>query len=748
MIRDIARVVVLSGIFLLPVLPLIVTDSLFFPFITGKNFLFRIVTEIIFAAWVILACYDPKYRPRFSYILAAVFSLIGVMFFANAFGVSPHKSFWSNYERMEGFVTLAHLALYFLVAGSVLVREKFWNVFWNISLVVATFMMLYGFCQLSGSPSCPISQSDFRIDGRMGNAAYLAIYMLFHIFISLILLVRTKSQNLRITYGVLALGFIFTLLQTGTRGTALALAGGAFLSALYIALYERKNKLARRVAVGAVLLVVLVAGGLFAAKDTSFVTSNKNLERIASVSLAEGQTRFTIWSLAFEGFKERPVLGWGQENFNYVFNKYYEPSLYNQEPWFDRVHNIVFDWLIAGGILGFLAYFSIILSALYYAVLRPIWNKEGEAMSVAERGLILGLLGGYVAHNMLVFDNLVSYFLFMSVIAMLHGEFAQREGKLQAMKLNPAHIKQIVVPVMLVLLCISFYMVNVPAIKAASHIIGGFQAPTLEARLEAFKQALSTGTFAEQEVREQLARVAQELATDGTLVAQYQRSLGLPVEEATEQVNDIRVAYATLAETELIEQLKETPGDIRIMTFLSTFYRATGRPQDSVSVMQQAIELSPTRPQLYLELAFALAQAGDFNQAHAVFKEAYELEPRNGQARMYFAASALLINDRTLFAELVTPEYEDAYVTNEYLLRVAYEKQVYDVAVDIMERRAARNTEDLQTRISLAFMYFESGDRDRAIEVLQSAIKDFPSFKAEGEQYIEEVRTAPIPARN
>lgn len=747
MIRDIARVVVLGGIFLLPVLPLIVADSLFFPFITGKNFLFRIVTEIIFAAWVILACYDPKYRPRFSYILAAVFSLVGVMFLANAFGVSPHKSFWSNYERMEGFVTLAHLALYFLVAGSVLVRERFWNVFWNVSLVVATFMMLYGFCQLSGSASCPISQSDFRIDGRMGNAAYLAIYMLFHIFISLILLVRTKSQNLRIAYGVLALGFVFTLLQTGTRGTALALAGGVFLSALYIALFERQNKLVRKVAIGAVLLVVLVAGGLYAAKDSALVSSNQNLQRIASVSLAEGETRFTIWSLAFEGFKERPILGWGQENFNYVFNKYYEPSLYNQEPWFDRVHNIVFDWLIAGGILGFLAYFSIIVAALYYAVLRPMWNKEEETTSAAERGLMLGLLAGYVAHNMLVFDNLISYFLFMSVIAMIHGEFAGKEGMLQRVKLNPVHINQIVVPVMLVLLSISFYMVNVPGIKAASHLIGGFQEPTLEARLEAFRQALSDGTFAQQEVREQLARAAQELATDATLVPQYQRALGISGEEAAKRVNDIRVAYATLAESELILQLEETPEDIRIMTFLSTFYRATGRPEDAVPVMQRAIEISPTRPQLYLEMAFALAQDGNFDQAHAVFKEAFELEPKNAQARMYFAASALLVNDRSLFAELVTPEYEDAYVTNEYLLRVAYEKQIYDVAVDIMERRALRNTEDLQARISLAFMYFESGDRNKAIGVLESAIKDFPSFKAEGERYIEEVRTAPIPTR-
>lgn len=36
--------------------------------------------------------------------------------------------------------------------------------------------------------------------------------------------------------------------------------------------------------------------------------------------------------LAIEGFKEHPILGWGQDNFILVFNKYYDPRLYSQEP--------------------------------------------------------------------------------------------------------------------------------------------------------------------------------------------------------------------------------------------------------------------------------------------------------------------------------------------------------------------------------------------------------------------------------
>jgi len=60
--------------------------------------------------------------------------------------------------------------------------------------------------------------------------------------------------------------------------------------------------------------------------------------------LQEGTTesRFIVWNMAWKGFEEHPVLGWGQESFNYVFNKYYNPKLYNQEQWFDRTHDCIF----------------------------------------------------------------------------------------------------------------------------------------------------------------------------------------------------------------------------------------------------------------------------------------------------------------------------------------------------------------------------------------------------------------------
>ena len=83
---DALRYVAIGGIFLLPFVPLIVSNSMFFPFITGKNFFFRIVVEIIFAAWILLALSDERYRPRFSWIFVLLSAFVVVIGIANVFG--------------------------------------------------------------------------------------------------------------------------------------------------------------------------------------------------------------------------------------------------------------------------------------------------------------------------------------------------------------------------------------------------------------------------------------------------------------------------------------------------------------------------------------------------------------------------------------------------------------------------------------------------------------------------------------
>ena len=222
-IERILRSLVIGGVFLTPFLALVVLNDMFFPFITGKNFAFRALVEIIFGAWLVLALTSPSYRPKRSWILIALGAFVVVMTVADLFGVNISRSFWSNYERMEGLVTLLHLFAYFVVATSVLTTEKLWERLLQVSLGASVIVGIYGLFQLSGAIT--INQGGVRLDATFGNATYLAVYMLFHIFIVALLSVRTRFSLLRLVYGATMLLNVFILYHTATRGTILGLIG-------------------------------------------------------------------------------------------------------------------------------------------------------------------------------------------------------------------------------------------------------------------------------------------------------------------------------------------------------------------------------------------------------------------------------------------------------------------------------------------------------------------------------------------
>ena len=407
--KSLARWTVIGALFLLPFTALFISNSLFFPFITGKAFFFRIVVEIAFGAWLILAAVDKKYRPKWTWISVLLVAFVVWMLIADLFAVNPQKALWSNFERMEGWITLIHLFLFFIVASTVLTIEKKWRAWWYTSLIAATFVGIYGIMQLTGHAQ--ITQGSARLDATLGNAAYLAVYMLFNAFVAGWLGFTTKHKWLRYILFASAIFFAFVLFSTATRGTILGLAGGIFLAAVLATFTMGKR--VRGIAAGAVVLLLLIGGGFWALKDTGAIRHDPVLSRIASISLSAGDVRFSIWHIAFDGFVARPVVGWGQEGFNYVFNEYYNPSLYTQEQWFDRAHNEFLDWLTQGGLPAFLLYI-----ALFGSVVWTLWRSP---FSRAEQIALTALLAGYAFHDLFVFDNIVSYILFFAVAAMVDG---------------------------------------------------------------------------------------------------------------------------------------------------------------------------------------------------------------------------------------------------------------------------------------------------------------------------------------
>jgi Na+/proline symporter len=115
--------------------------------------------------------------------------------------------------------------------------------------------------------------------------------MLFNIFITMFLVFQHYQHKKRINWLLVSwfglnLAFqVAVLYNTATRGAILGLIGGLLVFALIVALFEKKNPLLRKSAIGILVAVLVLIGGFFAIRNTDFVKKSQTLNRFATLSI-------------------------------------------------------------------------------------------------------------------------------------------------------------------------------------------------------------------------------------------------------------------------------------------------------------------------------------------------------------------------------------------------------------------------------------------------------------------------------
>ncbi len=718
MLHKTARLTALGALFLLPVIPFLVADSMFFPYIAGKAFALRIFIEIALAAWLVLALIDVEYRPKRSWILIAMTIFTVVVGLADFFGANPMRSFWSNYERMEGFITILHLVVLVFVMGSVLKTEKLWTIFWNISLGVSALICFNAYAELA-----KIQDDAVRLAATFGNSTYLAVYLLFHIFIALVFLYRTRrTKAYSIAYMLLLALQLPILYYTGTRGTLLGIVGGLILSALLILLFGKEHPRMRKIAGGGLLLVCIAVGAFFALRTTSFVTESPTLSRFARISLEDStvQSRLILWGkIVVPAFKEHPLLGWGQDNFIIAFGKYYDPGMYGQEPWFDRAHNVFLDWLVAGGALGFISYL------LLFGI--GIWTLWRLQYSIIEKALLTGLFAGYFVHNVFVFDNLVSYLFFMALLAWIHAESVKKEN----LAIGGASVSRTttytVGGIILVLLVWSLVSLNVHEISRSRTLIGAIKAEQFDRNYgEAFvlySDLLSSGTLGVYEIREQFSQA---------VIRAYASA---PTEPSVLEMRD-------MAEKELLKSMNDDPEGTRALSFQGFLTARTGQYEKAVGYLTDALAINETRQIFLYDLADAYGALGRTDDALATYKKSYDVDTRNERALGYYAGTLMLLGRRAEGEALLMERLGTTTIDNEAVISAYTKGGQYEKIIEIYKTRIAVGEGTPQTYVSLALTQLELELRSDAVATLREAIAKYEgsSFIPQLQQMVEAIQ--------
>jgi hypothetical protein len=500
-----------------------------------------------------------------------------------------------------------------------------------------------------------------------GLAKFLATSSSFFWYAGIIMLIyfgysfaKKMSEGVvsSIPLALFALLNVILLLFTQQRGSYLGLIGGVFVSVLAFMLSSEsrnKNKKLAKYLMVSVSAVVLFVVSLFVFKDSDVVKNSVIIKRISTIKLANialhpidsykkiadekitypelvshfGEativSRFLNAKMSIDGVNDNPkelLLGHGQENYGKVFAENFDPRMYAQEAWFDRAHNVFMDWLVAGGILGLLAYLALYMTPIYM-----MWcGKGSKNMNILERLIITGALAGYFIHNVFVFDNLISYIMFVAILAYVASITRVHEVKEDVIRKENKYAKYIVISAsILISLYLFIYTVLFPLMSNLDILSSLRNSPTSYAdiaantnkNIKSFSSAVNRNDFGRLEANEQMLQQASRLVlVDLTQMEEKDKI------EASKSIQE----FKTLAELSFSKVIADEP-TARNTSFYGTYMRSIGQYEKSLSLLEVANSMAPNKQLINLDYATVLAGTGQLEKGLEIAKRSYESEP-------------------------------------------------------------------------------------------------------------------------
>ena len=582
-------------------IPLVYWHGVFFPYTFIKTLVFYALTEVVFALWVALAIAQKEFRVRWSLGIGAMALFLIFMGIALAMGADASKSIWSDYERMFGFITWAHAAVFVCILSQVVRQQQEWDWIFKINVSVAAGVAAYAAWQWFTAPDLSIS--------TVGNAAYLSSYLIPMFFITC-MLVFSKERFTKSVWLYAAVLFLFLIALVGTQARAgvVGLAGGLGIGALLFLFFapaqgftlSLSHRLLKRfvaaVCALGILAVVLIA--VFPERATTFLPSQ--LGQLIDFNIQErtASGRILVWQVAWEGWKEKLLFGWGPEHFSILFNTYYKPELYMVEPWFDRAHNFIFDYGSTMGIGGLVAYVGMFGAACWMAARK--WRQG--ALPFWHMAMIYSLVGAHLIQNLFTFDTISS----LMVLLVVFGYSNARNGAYTAETRSSHLIGASVVAVLVVGMGGYFFVARPYLANASAHQgwellrTGGGD----DAAIAQFEKSISYGTPYSVDARRFMAEYVFEFLKQG----------GKRPPESLRMLMNYAIKKMT-------ENIAAEPENVKWVMYRGELYSLLAQKFDVAFIKDvevdflRARDMSPGRPQIYLELAQARKMQGDSDKA-------------------------------------------------------------------------------------------------------------------------------------
>ncbi len=720
-------------------MPLIIFNDFISPFHFGKVVVFRSIVELMVVFYILLIWKDGSYLPKMTRVSWAFF------FFACAFtltaitSVIPYISAWGSLERMGGAVTFWHYFVYFIILISVFKNEKDWIRLFDVMIFAGVLSAFYGFGQRTNIDFFIGSGGRERIFGTIGNPALFAGYQILLAFLSGMFIFKSGiSKNFRIFYGSSALIMFIAAFMTVVRGSILGICVGFLTFALLYSSAYRSQK-AKKILLTLIALAAVFVVAALLLKNTPLVQNSGYLKRITNFSLTDQtvKTRFWAWQAGLKGWKEGPktiLLGWGPENFDVPFSKYFNPKFFSgpgAETLFDRAHNMFVEILVTMGLLGLGTYIWIFISS-FQSLWKNIHNKDTTLYGVG----FISLLIAYVIHNSFIFDTSANFLVFFTILGFISYLSVPKtvENKKPIQRRVNQGLWVMTGAALFVTSFICIYMVNIQTSLAnyasTRGIIAGW-AKDFPAAVAKFQEATSYDAPGKYEYRNRYAQFI--------------------IENVPSQINQTYIDATLDAAAQVQKNIDENKPDYLPYLYEARLYVTLGKDDDkspyndkSLEYSMAALKISPTFIRTYYEIGQAYLNKKDYDNAAKYFKEAAQLNPDAGISSWYWGVVEIQRGNVDLGLSILeniieTHKYGPAEPDLQKLLSLYEKKGDLARIVWVSEMLVANYPDNGQYHATLAVAYAKAGMLDKAVEQAHAAATVDDKYTAEAQAFVKSI---------
>ncbi|MFH1947493.1 MAG: O-antigen ligase family protein [Candidatus Magasanikbacteria bacterium] len=625
--------ILIGATFFVPLI--IIPGSYIFPFIVPKIIWFRTLVMLMLGVYLLLLSSNwQKYCPKLNFLNIVVL-LFYLSFAISTFtGVDWYRSFWDNHERMLGLFTITHYVLYYFITTSVVKGWDEWKWLMRVFLFAGGLVMFTGFLQTYVNHDLLLNGGvTARVSATLGNSIYFSGYGLFLMFVGFLLAIKeyAKKGSLRLCSGWFWFAVIVGLLSFwgvfggGTRGALLGLITGLGILMISYLFSLKEHKKIRRGLGGLIILGIILMGLLFNFRQTDFVKSIPAVGRLVNTQIFGGtaSTRIMAWSIAVDAWQERPIFGWGPNNYYYAYNKYYRSEFLEHgwgETWFDNAHSVVMNTLAVQGGVGIILYFGI-----YIVAIIMLWKKyrardiDAHIVSVGSAFLIAHLIS-----LVTVFENPTSYLYFFFFLAFVNSAVSRQPSAVSNEMKNSKPFSWGLTVIVAFIILLLIYSTNINPARANKATLVAIR--NLQAGrnfVDSYDVATSIPSPHIDDIRNDFSNTSAQV-----IIQSMQKNENIKIAE---------MLY-DLTSGELKKNIDLHPLDIRIHIRLAQLLMSGAQIKRDISLLSEserlleyALSQSPKRQQIQYTLSALKVQINKTDEAIKLLQDSIDDDPKIGE---------------------------------------------------------------------------------------------------------------------